>query len=161
MFKKNLGIGIRIFLVVALISASAASTTILKIQKVSAQSPKDIESMIKNVSKMGVVITSTPVMCTTLGDLVGAISNMTKGVVANMTNTMSSSNATEGLMSLMKNGNQTNATQGNLMGLIEKGMSNVGTENMSKTKLEKLKDFMICSQVDEKTVEKIVKEMMK
>ena len=78
-----------------------------------------------------------------------------------MTNTMSLSNATEGLMSLMKNGNQTNATQGNLMGLIEKGMSNVGTENMSKTKLEKLKDFMICSQVDEKTVEKIVKEMMK
>jgi hypothetical protein len=64
-------------------------------------------------------------------------------------------------MSLMKNGNQSNATQGNLMGLIEKGMSNSGMENMSKTKLEKLKDFMICSQVDQKTLEKTVKEMMK
>lgn len=161
MFGKKFELGIGVFLVVALMSAAIASSAVLKTQQVNAQSPKELESMIKNVSKMGVMITSTPVMCTTLGDLVGSISTMTKGIVANMTNSMNLSNATEGLMSLMKNGNQTNATSGNLMGLIEKGMSSSGMENMSKGKLEKLKDFMICSQVDQKTLEKTVKEMMK
>jgi hypothetical protein len=161
MFEKKIDLGIGAFLVVVLMSAAIASTTVLKTQQVNAQSPKELESKIMNMSKMGVMITSTPVMCTSLGDLVGAISTMTQGIVANVTNNMNLSNATDGLMGLMKNGNQSNATQGNLMGLIEKGMSNSGMENMSKTKLEKLKDFMICSQVDQKTLEKTVKEMMK
>lgn len=160
MFEKKLEVGIVAFLVVALMGAAIASTTVLKTQQVNAQSPKELESKIMSMSKMGVMITSTPVMCTSLGDLVGAISTMTKGIVANMTNNMNLSNATDGLMSLMKNANQTNATQGNLMSLIEKGMSS-GMENISTSKLEKLKDFMICSQVDQKTLEKTVKEMMK
>lgn len=160
MFEKKLEVGIVAFLVVALMGAAIASTTVLKTQQVNAQSPKELESKIMSMSKMGVMITSTPVMCTSLGDLVGAISTMTKGIVANMTNNMNLSNATDGLMSLMKNANQTNATQGNLMSLIEKGMSS-GMENISTSKLEKLKDFMICSQVDQETLEKTVKEMMK
>lgn len=42
------------------------STTVIKTIPVDAQSPKDIESTInKNVSKMGVVIISTPVICVT------------------------------------------------------------------------------------------------
>jgi hypothetical protein len=160
MFEKKFEVEIGVILI-ALISASVISTTVLKTQQVIAQSPEDMASMIKNMSKMGVVITSTPVMCTTLGDLVGTISTMTKGAVANMTSGMSLPNATEGLMGLMKSGNQSNATQENLMGLIEKGMSGSGMENMSMTKLGKLKDFMICSQVDEKTIAKMVKQMMK
>jgi hypothetical protein len=160
MFEKKFEVGIGMVLV-ALISASVISTTVLKTQHVIAQSPEDMASMIKNMSKMGVVITSTPVMCTTLGDLMGAISTMAKGAVANMTSGMTQPNATEGLMGLMKSGNQSNATQGNLMGLIEKGMSGSGMENMSMTKLGKLKDFMICNQVDEKTIAKTVKQMMK
>jgi hypothetical protein len=57
---------------------------------------------------------------------------------------MSLSNAIEGLMSLKKNRYQANATQGNLMGPIGKGMSNLG---MTK-----------CSQVNQKTIDKMVKE---
>lgn len=57
---------------------------------------------------------------------------------------MSLSNAIEGLMSLKKNRNQANATQGNLMGPIGKGMSNLG--------------MIKCSQVNQKTIEKMVKE---
>lgn len=57
---------------------------------------------------------------------------------------MSLSNAIEGLMSLKKNRNQANATQGNLMGPIGKRMSNLG--------------MIKCSQVDQKTIEKMVKE---
>src|SRR5215510_10169685 len=160
MFDKNFQVGIGVFLIVALLSAAVMSTTVLKTHQVIAQSPQDMGSMIKNMSKMGVMITTTPVMCTTLGDLVGAISNMTKGIAANMTGSMSQSNATEGLMGLMKNANQTNATQGNLMGLIEKGISSSGIENMTKGKLGKMKDFIICNSADEKMFQKMVKEMM-
>jgi hypothetical protein len=160
MFDKNFQVGIGVFLVVALLSAAVMSTTVLKTHQVIAQSPKDMESMIKNMSKMGVMITTTPVMCTTLGDIVGAISNMAKGIAANMTSSMTQSNATEGIMGLMNNTNQTNATQGNIMGLIEKGISSSGMENMSKVKLGKMKDFMICNQANEKMMEDMVKEMM-
>src|SRR5207249_884645 len=145
MFGKKFGIGV--FLVVALMGTAIASTTVLKTQQINAQNPKELESKIMNMSKMGVMITTTPVRCTSLGDILGLISSsMGKGALTNMTGSMNLSNATEGLMGLMKNANQTNATQGSLMGLIEKGMSS-GMENMSKDKLEKMKDFMFCNQI--------------
>jgi hypothetical protein len=64
MFKK-IEVGIEVFRISMFVSNAIMSTTVIKTIPVYAQSPKDIESIIKNVSKMGVVITSTPVICVT------------------------------------------------------------------------------------------------
>ena len=64
MFKK-IEVGIEVFRFSVFISATIMSTTVIKTIPVDAQSTKDKESMIKNVFKIGVVITSTPVICVT------------------------------------------------------------------------------------------------
>ena len=63
MFRKISLVGIGIFFVITLIGSSIVSTTLKETQQVTAKSPKGIEAMLQNMSKLAVVITSTPVMC--------------------------------------------------------------------------------------------------
>lgn len=174
MFTKISLVGIGAFFVIALISANILSTSILNAQQVVAKPSGQIGEMLKNMSKLGVVVTSTPVMCHSIGDIVGAISGQVSGMVgggslANMTG--SSSNSSGGLMSMMnetgqtglmemmKNQtgamNQTGDMQGMLKNLINQTMVS-GAENMTE-KLGKVKDLMLCSPTTEKKIEKMLK----
>ena len=149
-------VGIGIFFVIALIGASVASTTQKETQQVTAISPKGIEAMVQNMSKLGVVITSTPVMCTTLSDIMGAVSGMVKGELGNMTGIGN----LPGMANIMnKTGglNQTGEEQGMLMKLINKTMTGSEMDNMTQSKLAKVKDLMLCSPTTEKKVEKMLK----
>jgi hypothetical protein len=140
------------------------STTVLNTHLVVAKSPDEIGKMLKNMSKLGVVITSTPVMCNSIGDIMGAISGQVSGVVggnlANMTSMGNlSASAPETMMSMMnKTGslNQTNDMQGMLTNLINQTMVS-GTENMTDSLLGKVKDLMLCSPTTEKKIEKMLK----
>ena len=90
--------------------------------------------MLKNMSKMGVVITSTPIMCTSMGDILQAVKGMAGGNLANMTSMGNlSASAPETMKAMMnKTGslNQTNDMQGMLTNLINKTMV-PEAENMS------------------------------
>ena len=151
-------------LVIALIGAGIMSTTVLNKQQVVAKSSDEIGQMLQNMSKLGVVITSTPVMCNSIGDIMGAISGQVSGVVggnlANMTSMGNlSASAPETMMSMMnKTGslNQTNDMQGMLTNLINQTMVS-GTENMTDSLLGKVKDLMLCSPTTEKKIEKMLK----
>jgi hypothetical protein len=65
---------ISLMLVIALIGAGIMSTSVLNKQQVVAKSSDEIGQMLQNMSKLGVVITSTPVMCNSIGDIMVAIS---------------------------------------------------------------------------------------
>lgn len=155
---------ISLVLVIALIGAGMMSTTVLNKQQVVAKSSDEIGQMLQNMSKLGVVITSTPVMCNSIGDIMGAISGQVSGVVgsnlANMTSMGNlSASATETMMSMMnKTGslNQTNDMQGMLTNLINQTMVS-GTENMTDSLLGKVKDLMLCSPTTKKKIEKMLK----
>jgi hypothetical protein len=155
---------ISLMLVIALIGAGIMSTTVLNKQQVVAKSSDEIGQMLQNMSKLGVVITSTPVMCNSIGDIMGAISGQVSGVVggnlANMTSMGNlSASAPETMMSMMnKTGslNQTNDMQGMLTNLINQTMVS-GTENMTDSLLGKVKDLMLCSPTTEKKIEKMLK----
>jgi hypothetical protein len=155
---------ISLMLVIALIGAGMMSTTVLNKQHVVAKSSDEIGQMLQNMSKLGVVITSTPVMCNSIGDIMGAISGQVSGVVggnlANMTSMGNlSASAPETMMSMMnKTGslNQTNDMQGMLTNLINQTMVS-GTENMTDSLLGKVKDLMLCSPTTEKKIENMLK----
>jgi hypothetical protein len=155
---------ISLMLVIALIGAGIMSTTVLNKQQVVAKSSDEIGQMLQNMSKLGVVITSTPVMCNSIGDIMGAISGQISGVIggnlANMTSMGNlSASAPETMMSMMnKTGslNQTNDMQGMLTNLINQTMVS-GTENMTDSLLGKVKDLMLCSPTTEKKIEKMLK----
>jgi hypothetical protein len=155
---------ISLMLVIALIGAGIMSTTVLNKQQVVAKSSDEIGQMLQNMSKLGVVITSTPVMCNSIGDIMGAISGQVSGVIggnlANMTSMGNlSASAPETMMSMMnKTGslNQTNDMQGMLTNLINQTMVS-GTENMTDSLLGKVKDLMLCSPTTEKKIEKMLK----
>lgn len=155
---------ISLVLVIALIGAGMMSTTVLNKQQVVAKSSDEIGQMLQNMSKLGVVITSTPVMCNSIGDIMGAISRQVSGVVgsnlANMTSMGNlSASAPETMMSMMnKTGslNQTNDMQGMFTNLINQTMVS-GTENMTDSLLGKVKDLMLCSPTTEKKIEKMLK----
>jgi hypothetical protein len=170
MFGKISIAGIAAFFVIALIGASITSTPVLNTQQVVAKSSGGIGEMIKNMSKMGVVITSTPIMCTSMGDVMKALMGQLSGGgnLANMTGSNNSSggmmsmmNETgqTGLMEMMKNQsggmNQTGDMQGMLTNLINQTMAS-GTENMTDD-LGKVKDLMLCSPTSEKKLEKMLK----
>jgi hypothetical protein len=161
MFGKISLVGIGIFFVVALIGASVASTTLKETQQVTAISPKGIEALVQNMSKLGVVITSTPVMCTTLSDIMGAVSGMVKSELGNMTGNGNLAGMAKGMMTGMMNKtgslNQTEGAQGMLMKLINKTMTGSEMDNMTQSKLAKVKDLMLCSPTTEKKVEKMLK----
>jgi hypothetical protein len=156
MFGKISLVGIGIFFVVALIGASVASTTLKETQQVTAKSQNSMEAMLQNVSKLGVVITSTPVMCTTLSDIMGAVSGMVKGQLGNMTGIGNLSGLTN-MMNKTGGLNQTGAEQGMLLKLINKTMTGSEMNNITESKLAKVKDLMLCSPTTEKKIEKMLK----
>jgi len=159
MFRKISLVGIGAIFVIAVIGASIMSTTLSNIQPVVAKSPDKIGEMLKNVSKLGVVITSTPVMCSSIGDIMGALSSMAKGKAANMSSLGNlSASAPETMMNMMnKTGglNQTNDMQGMLTNLINQTMVSEA-ENMTNSLLGKVKDLMLCSPTSEKDIKKML-----
>lgn len=160
MFRNILQVGIGLFFVIALIGASIVTTTVLTTQQVFAKSSDKMEEMLKNMSKMGVVITSTPIMCTNMGDIVQAVTGMAKDSMANMTSMGNlSASAPETMKAMMnKTGgmNQTGDMQGMLTNLINKTMV-PGAENMTDSMLDKVKDLMLCSPTSEKDIKKMLK----
>ena len=156
MFRKISLAGIGIFLVIALIGSSIVSTTFKETQQVSAKSPKGIEAMLQNMSKLAVVITSTPVMCTSVGDIMGAVSGMVKGNLGNMTGIGNLADISN-MMNKTGNSNQTSAAEGMLKKLINQTMTGPGIENRTQSKLGKLKDLMLCSPTSEKKIEKMLR----
>ena len=156
MFRKISLVGIGIFFVITLIGSSIVSTTLKETQQVSAKSPKGIEAMLQNMSKLAVVITSTPVMCTSIGDIIGAVSGMVKGNLGNMAGIGNMTDIAN-MMNKTSSSNQTNAAEGMLMKLINQTMTGPGIENMTQSKLGKLKDLMLCSPTSEKKIEKMLR----
>ena len=146
MSQKISLVGITALFVVVLISASAMSTAVLNTQQVVAKSSEGIGQMIENMSKLGVVVTSTPVMCISMGDMMGVIKSKLSGMVGdvgNLTNMAGMDNmsisAPETMKSMMNSTggkNQTGDMQGMLTNLINQSLVS-GTENMSDTLMHK------------------------
>jgi hypothetical protein len=160
MFRNILQVGTGLFFVIALIGASMVTTIVLNTQQVVAKSSDEMGEMLKNMSKMGVVITSTPIMCTSMGDILQAVKGMAGGNLANMTSMGNlSASAPETMKAMMnKTGslNQTNDMQGMLTNLINKTMV-PEAENMTDSILDKVKDLMLCSPTSEKDIKKMLK----
>jgi hypothetical protein len=160
MFRNILQVGTALFFVIALIGASMVTTIVLNTQQVVGKSSDEMGEMLKNMSKMGVVITSTPIMCTSMGDILQAVKGMAGGNLANMTSMGNlSASAPETMKAMMnKTGslNQTNDMQGMLTNLINKTMV-PEAENMTDSILDKVKDLMLCSPTSEKDIKKMLK----
>jgi uncharacterized protein YbjQ (UPF0145 family) len=160
MFRNILQVGTGLFFVIALIGASMVTTIVLNTQQVVGKSSDEMGEMLKNMSKMGVVITSTPIMCTSMGDILQAVKGMAGGNLANMTSMGNlSASAPETMKAMMnKTGslNQTNDMQGMLTNLINKTMV-PEAENMTDSILDKVKDLMLCSPTSEKDIKKMLK----
>ena len=95
-------------------------------------------------------------MCTSIGDIMGAVSGMVKGNLGNMAGI---GNLTDiaNMMNKTGSSNQTNAAEGMLMKLINQTMTGPGIENMTQSKIGKLKDLMLCSPTTEKKIEKMLR----
>jgi hypothetical protein len=156
MFRNIFQVGTGLFFVIALVGASIVTTAVLTTQQVFALDKMEI---LKNMTRMGVVITSTPIMCTSMGDIVQAVTGMAKDNWANMTGGNLSESAPETMKAMMNNTggmNQTNDMQDMLTNLINQTMV-PGAENMSDSMLDKVKDLMLCSPTSEKDIKKMLK----
>ena len=120
-------IGITVFFIV-LITASFTSLTVVGPQQAMAKSSTSVmKSLIANTTKIGVL--SIPIMCNSLGDIMGALSGMLGNATAS-------------------GGNETSSMQ---------GMMAAGMQNMSQSKMQHLNNLVFCSPATEKTIRSMMK----
>jgi hypothetical protein len=149
-------IGILVFFIV-LVTASFTSLTIAGPQQAMAKSSNSVmKSLIANTTRIGVL--SIPITCTSIGDIMGALS----GVIGNATTAAAGvgnkTNSTQGMGNLMKAlsgvlGNTT-AGGGNETSSMQ-GMMTSGMQNMSQ--LQHLKNVVFCGLANEKTIRNMMK----
>ncbi|HEY7109636.1 MAG TPA: hypothetical protein VH415_09430 [Nitrososphaeraceae archaeon] len=110
------------------------------------------------MSNLGIVITTTPVMCSSIGDIMGALSSIAGDKVSNMSSLSNlSASAPETMMNMMNKTdglNQTNDMQCMLTNLINQTMVSEA-ENTTNSLLGKVKDLMLCNPTSEKDIKKM------
>ncbi|MFL6360001.1 MAG: hypothetical protein ACJ72V_11760 [Nitrososphaeraceae archaeon] len=118
--------GIIVFFTAVLVTASFISLTVVGPQQAMAKSSSSVmKSLIGNTTRIGVL--TMPITCTSLGDVMGALS----GVIGNDT----------------AGGNETSSMQ---------GMMASGMQNMSQSKLQHL-NTLFCSPASEKMIRSMMK----
>ena len=149
--------GIVLFFTIVLIAASVTSLTVAGPQQAMAKSSSNVmKSLIANTTKIGVLF--VPITCTSLGDIMGAVS----GLVANATTAGGNeTNSTQGMGGLMKAlsgvlGNATAAGGGNETNSMQ-GMMTSGMQNMNQSKLQQLTNLVFCNLANEKTIRSMMK----
>ena len=145
-------LGITVFFIV-LITASFTSLTVAGPQQAMAKSSTSVmKSLIANTTKIGVL--SIPIMCNSLGDIMGAVSGVLRNATASGGN---ETNSTQGIMGALSGmlGNPT-ASGGNQTSSMQ-GMMAAGMQNMSQSKMQHLNNLVFCSPATEKTIRSMMK----
>ena len=145
-------LGITMFFIV-LITASFTSLTVAGPQQAMAKSSTSVmKSLIANTTKIGVL--SIPIMCNSLGDIMGAVSGVLRNATASGGN---ETNSTQGIMGALSGmlGNPT-ASGGNETNSMQ-GMMAAGMQNMSQSNMQHLNNLVFCSPATEKTIRSMMK----